>query len=89
MANPAPVDIPKPPNEPDLKALHKWALSMYIFMTNSFASGTQSTFFSQDQLNQMVSQNDLRQAGKVFMNHDTGRINAGTVVGGNLTMQVL
>ena len=89
MSDPVPVNIPKPPDDANLQELHKWALSLYIFMTNNFAAGTQSTFFSQNQLDQMVSQNDLTQAGKVFMNHDTGKINVGTVVGGNLVIQAL
>lgn len=89
MATPIPVNIPKPPNEKNVDELHRWAHSLYSFLDQNFGNGTQATFLSQSQLNQMVSANDLSQAGKVFMNHDTGKVNVTTVVGGTLTLQVL
>lgn len=84
MANSAPLNIPKPPDSPDLKEMHKHLLSMYMFLNTHLSTGTQSPFFSQNQLNQM---SDLSQAGKIFMNHDTGKINVGEIVGGNLVIK--
>jgi len=89
MATPQPVNIPKPPDSPNLQEMHEWMLSFYGFYTTNHATGTQAPFFSQTQLNKMVSENDLEQAGKVFMNNDTGTLNAATIVAGNLVMKVL
>lgn len=89
MSTPDTLDLPKPPDSPSIEEMHKWILNMHMFLTNQLVGGNQMPFFSQDQLNQMVTNNDLSQAGKVFMNHDTGKINAATIVSGNLTMQVL
>lgn len=89
MANSFTVNIPKPPDNADLKEIHKWTTSFYSWALQNFGAGTQATFMSQDQLDQMVALNDLKQAGKVFMNHDTGKINVATVVAGALAMQVV
>jgi hypothetical protein len=89
VSTPAVVDLPKPPDMPNLEDMHKWMLTLYMFLTNTLVTGSQMPFFSQTQLNQMVTNNDLKQAGKVFMNNDTGKLNAATIVSGNLTMQVL
>lgn len=89
MQDSANVNIPKPPDTANIDEMHKHMLSLYTFLQQNFGAGTQSTFFSQNQLNQMVSNNDLKQAGKIFMNSDTGKINAAIVTGGVLAMQVL
>lgn len=89
MSNSLPVNIPKPPEKPDINEMHKWMNSIYLFLGQNFGTGTQSTFISQSQLNEMVTRNDLRQAGKVFINHDTGELTGTNVVAGTLTLKVL
>ena len=84
MPDSVPLNIPKPPDSPDLKEIHKHLLDLSVFLNTHFSSGTQSPFFSQNQLNQM---SQLSQAGKVFMNHTTGKINVGEISGGNLVIK--
>ena len=89
MPTPQPVNIPKPPDSANIEEMHAWMLSFYSFYVTNHATGSQAPFFSQSQLNQMVSENNLEQAGKVFMNNDTGELNVGTIVAGNLVMKVV
>jgi len=89
MSTPAVVDLPKPPDRPNVEDMHKWMLTMHMFLTNNMVTGNQVPFFSTNQLNQMVTNNDLKQAGKTFTNSDTGALTYAKVVAGNLTMQVL
>jgi hypothetical protein len=89
MSTPQDVNLPKPPNDQNLGELVKWAQTMHIFLTNNVVTGNQHPFFSTAQLNQMVTNNDLQQAGKTFTNSDTGALTYAKVVAGNLTLQVL
>lgn len=79
-----PLNIPKPPDSPDINEMHKHLLSMYMFLNTHLSTGTQSPFFTQSQLDQMT---DLSQAGRVFMNHTTGKLNVGEVESGNLVIK--
>lgn len=96
MANPEPLNIPKPPDynsnkkhEENFRDIHEHLRNLYIFMNTHFVSGSQAPYFSQSQLDHMVANNDLSQAGKLFMNNDTGKANFSEIVSGNLTMKEL
>lgn len=86
MADPQPMSLPVPPDDPVVEDMHKWMLSIYNWHKNTVINGVQTPFYSQDQLNQM---NKLDQSGKIFFNNDTGKFCAGYIEGGNLVIKTL
>ena len=82
----APVTIPTPPSDADIKELHKWATSLSLWLNQNFASGVQQTFLSTQQVGGITG---LEHAGKVFFNNDTGEFQCTQVVGGALTVKTI
>lgn len=78
--------IPTPPQNPDLIALHKHIIQLNNWLGNMFLTGNQATHLTQDTLNKMTSNNDLKQAGKIFYNTDMNKMQKATIVSGNLTI---
>lgn len=79
-----PSTIPKPPDSADIHEMYKWMTDMYTWAVEAFTNGSLQTFFTQDQINQMT---DLKQAGKIFFNHTTGKFMGGEVNSGVLSVK--
>ncbi len=74
-----PLNIPKPPDNPEIEEMHKWIQDVYTFLCDQMVNGSALPWFSQNQINQMGG---VAQSGKVFMNHDTGKGMLTEAVGG-------
>lgn len=84
MADVQRISIPAPPDKADLEALHKWALSLYIWLQSMFAGGLQAAFLSQAQIDQITQLSD---SGKIFFNNDTGKFSGSVIEGGAVVIK--
>lgn len=78
------MQLPVPPNKPDLIELHNYVISLNKLLQNLHLSGLQATQFTQAELNSMVATNQLSQDGKIFKSLDDNQFygainNAGTL----------
>lgn len=84
MADMQSVTLPQPPSEASLDEIHKYITTLSIWLNQNHGSGTQTTFLSQQQINNITGNEN---AAKIHYNNDTGEFQGTVISGGNLVVK--